>query len=389
MTQKLERVLQLQLLLLLPSQLALHFWPSWSLINGIRVDYLSPTLYLTDILIILLWLFNSPLHLPSLKLREGKGVSYFRFGLVIFITLNILFSFSPLLTIYKWFRVLEYFWLFKYLTKKNLALSTWPLALSVIWTSALAWWQFFLQHSVGGLWWWLGERPLSVAAPLIAKVSFAGQLVMRSYATFPHPNALAGFLLVAALLLYRRVPWATALAFLTIPITFSRTAIVLEIGILLIWISLKIKNLKLKIATSAALLLSTLYFLLSITGSPVSFLDRQSLNHLAISTIQQFPFLGVGLGNFLPATGLLQPVHNIYLLLASELGIPAVAVIGYWLMVHGKKLLSTMNYELITAITVIAITGAADHYWVTLHQPALLLVVLLAIIKVKSMNHEL
>ena len=31
-----------------------------------------------------------------------------------------------------------------------------------------------------------------------------------------------------------------------------------------------------------------------------------------------------------------------------------------------------MNYELITAAAVIAITGAADHYWLTLHQNILL-----------------
>ena len=123
------------LLLLLPSQLALHFWPSWSLINGIRIDYLSPTLYFTDLIIIGLFLIS------RLRVRVPLPV-------IIFVVLNILVSSSPLVSLYKWLRVLEYLWLFKYLTQKHLALSPWPLALSVIWTSALAWWQFFLQGSV-------------------------------------------------------------------------------------------------------------------------------------------------------------------------------------------------------------------------------------------------
>ena len=37
---------------LLPTQLAYHFWPNWALVYGIRVDYLAPAVYLTDILVI-------------------------------------------------------------------------------------------------------------------------------------------------------------------------------------------------------------------------------------------------------------------------------------------------------------------------------------------------
>ncbi|KKS80681.1 MAG: hypothetical protein UV56_C0012G0001, partial [Candidatus Woesebacteria bacterium GW2011_GWC1_43_10b] len=47
------------LLFLLPLQIGKHFWPDWSLVFGIRVDYLSPVIYLTDILVLtllLVWL---------------------------------------------------------------------------------------------------------------------------------------------------------------------------------------------------------------------------------------------------------------------------------------------------------------------------------------------
>ena len=350
------------LLLLLPSQLAFHFWPSWSLISGIRVDYLSPTVYLTDLIILGLFLTS------RLRIRVPLPV-------IIFAVLNILISSFPLLTIYKWLRVLEYFWLFKYLVKKHLALSTWPLALAVIWTSGLAWWQFFLQHSVGGLWYWLGERPLSVSMPGIAKVSLGFGawdlgLVMRPYATFPHPNALAGFLLVAGLILYflnRKVTPAVVVAFLTIPLTFSRTAIVLEIIILLIYLR--------PVILKFVLLVSSIYYLVSITGPAVSLPDRLSLILNSFLLILKSPILGVGLGNFLPATGLYQPVHNIYLLLTSELGIPVVLLIGYWII---KNSLKIENWKLKIAILVVLATGLIDHYWLTLHQNTLLLVILIA-----------
>lgn len=39
------------LIILLPVQLGRHFWPEWSYVLGLKIDYLSPIIYLTDILI--------------------------------------------------------------------------------------------------------------------------------------------------------------------------------------------------------------------------------------------------------------------------------------------------------------------------------------------------
>src|SRR5260221_1150 len=55
-------------IVLLPVQLGLHFWPDWALVSGIRVDYLAPVIYLTDLIVIALlavvfaalWNFWSP-----------------------------------------------------------------------------------------------------------------------------------------------------------------------------------------------------------------------------------------------------------------------------------------------------------------------------------------
>ena len=42
------------LIFLIPSQLAYHFWPNWAFVGGVRVDYFAPTIYLTDILIVVI-----------------------------------------------------------------------------------------------------------------------------------------------------------------------------------------------------------------------------------------------------------------------------------------------------------------------------------------------
>ena len=43
-----EKIALFLFLLAIPTQLGRHFWPEWSRVVGIRVDYLSPTLYLVD-----------------------------------------------------------------------------------------------------------------------------------------------------------------------------------------------------------------------------------------------------------------------------------------------------------------------------------------------------
>ncbi|TSC85243.1 MAG: O-Antigen polymerase family [Microgenomates group bacterium Gr01-1014_16] len=397
MTKILERFLLLLLLLLLPTQLGYHFWPSWSLVHGIRVDYLSPTIYLTDLIILGLFFlsrFRVSVPLPVL----------------IFATLNILISYSPNIAIYSWLRLLEYFWFFKYLSFRFywiLNIGHWTLSLSIFWTSLLAWMQFLKQASIGGPLYWLGERTFNISTPGIAKISFAGHLLLRPYATLPHPNALAGFLLIAGLIIYylnsqKKLVighWSLVIVALTVPITFSRTAIVLEILVLVSWICSKIKNLKYKIIFFVLCIIPSSLLMIQFSGSPDSLPLRLALNQKALQAIKQNPLLGLGLGNFIPATSsyqlqttnyqlITQPVHNIYLLAASELGLPATVIIIYLII---KKIKNSLNIEywiLNIAALVVLTTGLADHYWLTLHQNILLLVILISLIKVQFMPTE-
>ena len=69
--------------------------------------------------------------------------------------------------------------------------------------SLLAIAQFFNHGSINGFFYLLGERFFTAQTPGIANASINGELVLRSYGTFSHPNVLAGFLvLVMSFLLF-------------------------------------------------------------------------------------------------------------------------------------------------------------------------------------------
>lgn len=395
MLLKVERLTLLLLIIFLPSQLALHFWPSWATVSGIRVDYLSPTLYFTDLIILaLLFVSRLTIRLPL--------------WLIIFGVLNSLISISPPVTLIHWFRLVEYLWLYNYfLYRRSYFINLLPtgLSIAVFWSSLLTWLQFLHQHSLGGLWSWLGERPLSPITPGIAKIYLESLgLLLRPYATFPHPNALAGFLMVSALILihfsrtiktnYWLVVTGIIVALATIPLTFSRTVIFLSTLLFQAWLITKVSTTQIK---STAILVSIVLLVCLIAllpGNPASLSERVALIHKSYVVVLRSPLIGIGLGAFpshqnnsLTTNAYLlnfQPVHSVYLLLASELGLPALLVAISLLLNFLKPLLASGQRLLLVAMAAILLAGTADHYWLTSHQNLLLLTVFLTLISIQS-----
>ncbi|MBM3205992.1 hypothetical protein FJZ41_04055, partial [Candidatus Shapirobacteria bacterium] len=192
------------LILLLPVQLGRHFWPASSYLLGIRIDYLAPTVYLTDLLllaILILW--------GAEKIRARKKITfpYLKYGWVlaflILLFLNAFLAQNQTAAFYKLIKIIEFSLLGFYLAQNKFSLNFYqkPLLAAVIYSSLLALAQFLSQSSLGGPFWWLGERTFDLSTPGIAKAVFSGQLLLRPYATFSHPNALAGFILVALIIL--------------------------------------------------------------------------------------------------------------------------------------------------------------------------------------------
>jgi O-antigen ligase len=389
------------LLVLLPTQLGLHFWPDWALVLGRRIDYLSPALYLTDILIFFLlmsWLFEK-----HQRIRFSLFKIIFVAG---FICANIFFAANRTVAFFAWIKILEMIALGFYIVKEKPKLPEiiFPLSVGVLYSSVIAITQFLLQHSIGGPLWFLGERTFSFSTPGIARVDFPSFFKLRAYATFPHPNVLGGFLaILLPLIIYQlsNLPIiqfknkkqifyivTSLLGIIALILTFSRSAwIVFVLGISYI-ACLPARQVYRKKKRAFFPILLCAFLMIFFIGKTFGFQDesvvvREQLSVAALSMARASPVLGTGLGNYLVRLPdylvsrqiyFLQPVHNIYLLLLSEVGIVGF---GFFVLLL-KKILSYRVYR-ISYVYAILLLGLVDHYFLTLQQGQLLLTIFLSL----------
>jgi len=408
---RLHRVLFFLLLILLPVQLGRHFWPDFSLVFGLRVDYLSPTIYLTDLLVMGIlgsWLFEMRKKRDKIH-KQLKG--YWWLGAVFaFLLLNAFFAPNQGAAFYKLIRIIEFSLLGLYVakTKPRLPLVANLLSISVIYSSFIAIAQFLKQASLDGVFWWLGERTFNDFTPGIARAVWDGRLIMRPYATFSHPNVLAGFVLVSLILIVigktqeakRRIIRRLAVIIGAIAITISFSRSVWIVGILVcFWLVIRyLRKNKLNqkffyFALCALLFVLGAFFYSTLHFSTEEAISRRlQLNNAAIEMIQENPLVGVGLNNFIfrlpdywqtsEAVRFLQPVHNIFLLVAAETGLIGLILFLWFLALTFKRLLNVpklfiIHYSLVIALGAILLLGVADHYWLTLQQTQLLFTLIL------------
>jgi len=112
---------------------------------------------------------------------------------------------------------------------------------------------------------------------------------------------------------------------------------------------------------------------------------REMLGISALKMINRSPLFGLGAGNFvvnLPKykTGnfyWMQPVHNIFLLAWSEIGILGIVLLV--LSLH-TKIIKIFNRKYWWLWAIVGITGMLDHYWLTLPQNSWLLAIILGVI---------
>lgn len=370
-------------ILLLPSQIGIHFWPKFSFVYGIRVDYLSPTVYLTDILtVFLIFLFFKDKTSVSFKIWFIQFFCYL-------LATSALLSVNQGSAFYKLLKIVEFLILGIVLYQthyfKEIVLKQ-ALSLAVIFTSLLGLAQLFKGASLGL--WFLGERQISLATIGIAKIQITNFEFLRPYATFSHPNSLAGFVLVSLLILspfkLKTEKIALFLGIIIIFLSWSQTVwLVSSIFVLCFYLKKKTsfcstKNL---IIVALLFLLSLSPILLSLISNSQEILTRKELLDSSFKMIKQNFALGLGLNNFVPSLPLyltsreywlLQPVHNVYLLVATEIGLVGIVLLGW-----GLRLVSLKPIFSSAAFWAILLTGSLDHYWLTLQQNQLLLVVVL------------
>ncbi|HCC84796.1 MAG TPA: hypothetical protein DEP87_03885 [Candidatus Pacebacteria bacterium] len=204
-----------------PSNLFYKFdWLPWA-VRGLRIDYLLPKIYLTDIFLIfglILAQFglvvNSRIQIkPTLKLKKlgwfwqqfdwwqlswwlGLGLLLIRQGWTGF----------PIVAVMSLGRLLALGWLAQLTQKFWSQLKHdwiwWGLAVGHIFQSLVAGWQFLTQHSVGSYRWLLGEPSLTQTYGVVqGNFGRLGELTLP-YGTTAHPNILAGWLVGSWLLLF-------------------------------------------------------------------------------------------------------------------------------------------------------------------------------------------
>ncbi|MGI6423322.1 MAG: hypothetical protein ACOX0X_01710 [Candidatus Dojkabacteria bacterium] len=364
--------------------LQIPFFNTEPFVAGFWVNYLIPTISILDIFAILL-LIQLCFLLKKEVIKKYLKDKYLLILLLFFIihtliTQNLL---STLLYTRIFLYLITFLLLLSYLKKteyiKKVAKERWVFFLllsSVLIQGVIGIYQFLKGASLGVF--FLGESKLVSGMGDTSFIDINGQLYLRAYGTFPHPNILAGWYLFIFLLsfaLYKESKkkiylFLILLTSILLLLTFSRVSILLLLLILTIFFVGK------KVFSFSSLLYFRFMNIFSSMDS--SFSDRVKLIELNFKIFKENILLGTGLGNSLyfykeniPFTQggrlLLQPVHNIWVLNFVELGL----FLGiYYLYILFRYFLRgvKMNRFTVSILLFLVIVGMFDHYFFTLPQ---------------------
>ncbi|NTU73107.1 hypothetical protein HGB07_02955 [Candidatus Roizmanbacteria bacterium] len=394
-------ILLLLWIFFLPTQLGKFFFFDFSSIYGVRVDYLAPAFYATDIISLFLLLFNF------------KAVSTFIKNKYVLIFLALLipsvaFSTVPQLGIYRIVKIVEVLGIFavfrSFVIPPFYLLAT--LTASAFVQAILAAWQFATHHSVQGIFYWLGERYLTQSLPDIAKASLQGVEFLRAYGTFSHPNSMAGFYLLLYMFALTYTPFGKffrlkalflGLSIALIFLSFSKTAMFLLVLGNVYYIATSkqaVRCLPCRIARPIVFLaLGSLIFLAQ--GDALSLTKRLNLFSESGILLQEHSLFGVGLNQFIVAASrfpttyssfFAQPVHNIFALFLTECGVVVSTFLVGLIWIKRKRI--PWSESLCYIITIVVLTGMVDHYWLTLQQNLLLVPFILALLSPQSLKRR-
>ncbi len=388
-------------------------------------EWATAYLYVTDIIIILL--LSIALWRGGVRWHPKKPILVLG-AFVVMAIISIIGAPVPMLGIYTLVRLCMYICLFLYVIseydsnsqpvnrvftksflQRRFSLATLaPVALvSGALQAAIALLQYVLQTSVGFR--WLGESPLTPGAYGVASFYVDNMPILRAYGTTPHPNILALILALALILSWQYIiklenrfqRWLTiglhTLILLGLCVTYSRTVIIFWLGAALALASMRYirsaANVRthireLIIATACTLVIFTgvqwpaVHARMLVRGNDTAVAERLFFARAATSITRNNLLLGVGYGNFVPKlmaqyvyrpSAIFQPVHNIYLLLASETGIMGLGLfLAFWGLILRQIIKRKLWPELITLSMLLAI-GFFDHLLWTSQQGMLVL----------------
>lgn len=278
--------------------------------------------------------------------------------------------------------------------------------------------QFLFQRPLGLF--FFGEPHLDLINPAVAKTIVAGGgRLLRAYGTFVHPNVLAAFLLIVMyvvvhllltvrypapvsrggsgsipfLTMTRRIIYLIALFIILVGLglTFSRATWLAAAGVCSGWLliilcrerwrfMLKTKTIfQIIIVVIIAVIFLQRFFpwvflpKISFSASEPSVMRRLTYLHIGWEILKERPLIGVGIGNQTRYAAdhqlyqrfgfsqelFWQPVHNLYLLVAAELGLVGLLLLIIFIAVtlrHFK--LETVGWIWLSLL----LLGLFDHY---------------------------
>lgn len=379
---KTERILFFLVILFISTQLGKHFWPDFSYLYSLKVDYFSPVIYFWDLLLvalIVIWVKNKPL------LNKQAILVFFIFILSQEISLFSAENLGAGLVRLEQLILIGFLGIYLASKKINdyIDILRRSLVITLIFQGLLSIGQILIGKSFG--FWVLGERTFTMSTPTIAKFNWFGQIILRPYGTFSHPNVLAGFMVVLLPLIvflnssYKK-KYEIFIMILSIILSFSRTAILaLIIGGLVVF-KKNIMVVFIILILLAPILMVRFNSIFNFDN--LSLVRREQLNLVAISDFNKSPFFGVGLNNFINNMAksniiagpvrFLQPVHNILLLTLSETGVVGLAgliiLMGFPIIRLWRNKASSYCMVLFYCWVVIIFLGMFDHYFLTIPQ---------------------
>jgi len=337
-------------------------------IEGEKFQYATIGIYLFE-LVLFVWLI---LNFKKITLCTDKRILYILITYTLWIFISIFWSLNKGIALY--FLMHHILGIFLFLIIQSSALNFKKFSLSLItsvsFASILGLYQFFSQSTFSNKWLGLSQHiPWQGGTSVIESATFR---VLRTYGNMSHPNIFGGMLAIILLLSLgaylkankNELRWKTFLIF-TIPInflalltTFSRSSfLALFIGtILIVFYFLffeKSKKKKDLLVIFYALVIITSIFsvaysnIISSRSNIHSRLEKKSLDDRgaylndARKIINKNFFTGVGLGNYTEISRKnnsqnkiweIQPVHNIYLLIFSEIGLFGFSILIFFII---------------------------------------------------------
>ena len=361
-------------------------------VSGMYTNYLIPTLSILDMGLALLFMsYIYEYGFKHTRIVLKKYSTVLLVFLIFLVAQNILkISLTAVVESFRlfFFSLIIIFLIDYSKTKKHSSIRMymlWISTISVLIQGVLGILQFKNGNSLGlSL---LGESQVVNGMQGSSFVTLNNEVFLRAYGSFPHPNILGGYLVMNVLLgvyLYSKSKKnyrvlsiiLIILSAIFVIFTFSRISICLVLVILLVGVLWKLIKGRLFSFTP---FLFVERFTNLISGNDTSWRDRANLIKSSLNVIRNNLWFGTGLGNFtkametdIPRTTnwvlLIQPVHNVFLLMLAELGV--LGTFSYFVLMGTilRRNISNMNIFKWLVVLTLVVIGCFDHYLFSLPQ---------------------